>query len=82
MKYDLRPLPSRTSDYKNCNYNQINDLIIQARLEVLIKLKKEMTSEDFLKVISNLLEENPTFLHCIPNIEELIDIDLNHTSNK
>lgn len=73
---NLNPLPSRKSDYKNCDYNSVSDLTIEARIEGLLELKKQMTPEEFSKTISELLVKYPTYLRCIPDIEKLIDIDL------
>lgn len=34
---NLNPLPSRKSDYKNCNHNSVSDLTIEARIEGLLE---------------------------------------------
>ena len=34
---NLNPLPSRKSDYKNCDYNSVSDLTIEARIEGLLE---------------------------------------------
>ena len=72
---NLNSLPSRKSDYKNCDYNSVSDLTIEARIEGLLELKKQMTPEDFSITISDLIVKYPSYLSCIPDIEKLIDID-------
>lgn len=79
---NLNPLPSKKSDYKNCNHNSVSDLTIEARIEGLLELKKQMTPENFLEVIRNILVEYPIYLRCIPNVEELIGIDFDSLLNK
>ena len=34
---NLNSLPSRKSDYKNCDYNSVSDLTIEARIEGLLE---------------------------------------------